>query len=564
MRDIKQAFWIAGQNFYGWKKSPRIWMTFILAAILCLMLSDQIISHAIKYETILQVFEPFIWTYGDASSVMLSSLLLILLFADMPFISQATPYWLVRTKRKIWLAGQIIYVILATVIYNIFLAVMLGIMGAPFSFTGNVWSETAAMLGYGGGESITVPVSIKTMESSTPYMCAAIVFGLVLLYTLFIAVLMLFLNLAAGNMAGVIGAFAVSLYGLLLNPDVFRKLFHFTESQEYRANVFCGWLSPLNQATFPMHSFGYDYLPGIGMSMFIFAILIIALIGLSAVRINDSSFLWMEGSNFIEEETIETEEMQSEYYSSFGMDTNGYTEKFHELADAYRKCMDKITFTEEDGKEQAEQVLEDLGIDGMGLVDSDRTVWFPNGACSERNGLGLGSDALWQGDLDRGLPGYLYCFSKSVEGITSVPDGVVAEETVDSYVPPFQVETISILITEEGIKYFKWDGISEEVCTVTENTKLLPFEKIQAKLTDQIFYWYSGKGQSANDTTALEYDVVNAKLQYTYTTAYQEPKHAWLVPAWIFTVRESIGGNSLQELSYVINAYDGSVIGEAY
>jgi len=271
---------------------------------------------------------------------------------------------------------------------------------------------------------------------------------------------------------------------------------------------------------------------------------------------NDSSFLWMEGSNFIEEETIETEEMQSEYYSSFGMDTNGYTEKFHELADAYRKCMDKITFTEEDGKEQAEQVLEDLGIDGMGLVDSDRTVWFPNGACSERNGLGLGSDALWQG--------YLYCFSKSVEGITSVPDGVVAEETVDSYVPPFQVETISILITEEGIKYFKWDGISEEVCTVTENTKLLPFEKIQAKLTDQIFYWYSGKGQSANDTTALEYDVVNAKLQYTYTTAYQEPKHAWLVPAWIFTVRESIGGNSLQELSYVINAYDGSVIGEAY
>ena len=47
-------------------------------------------------------------------------------------------------------------------------------------------------------------------------------------------------------------------------------------------------------------------------------------------------------------------------------------------------------------------------------------------------------------------------------------------------------------------------------------------------------------------------------------TAYQEPKHAWLVPAWIFTVRESIGGNSLQELSYVINAYDGSVIGEAY
>ncbi len=69
--------------------------------------------------------------------------------------------------------------------------------------------------------------------------------------------------------------------------------------------------------------------------------------------------------------------------------------------------------------------------------------------------------------------------------------------------------------------------------------KAFSFQKIQAKLTDQIFYWYSGKGQSANETLPhWEYDVVNAKLQYTYTTAYQEPKHAWLVPAWIFTVRE--------------------------
>ena len=120
--------------------------------------------------------------------------------------------------------------------------------------------------------------------------------------------------------------------------------------------------------------------------------------------------------------------MQSEYYSSFGMDTNGYTEKFHELADAYRKCMDKITFTEEDGKEQAEQVLEDLGIKKILIVPCG------NGACSERNGLGLGSDALWQGDLDRGITGISVLFFEKCRGYYLVPDGVVAEEAVDSYV----------------------------------------------------------------------------------------------------------------------------------
>lgn len=294
MHNIKQAFQIAKQNFCGWRKNPRIYMTFILAAILCIMLSNQIISHAVKYETILQIFEPFIWTYGDATHVMLSSLLLMLLFADMPFINQSTPYWLIRTKRSVWLAGQIIYVVFTTVIYNLFMFVVLGIMGTPFSFWGNVWSETAAMLGYAGGESITIPVSIKTMEISTPYQCMLWVFLLMLLYTLFVAVFMLFLNITLGNMAGILGAFALNIYGLLLNPSVFQKLFHFTGRLEYKANVLCGWLSPLNHATFPMHNFGYDFLPELTVSIVGFLILIIVFIILSGIKMKKYNFSFMQ------------------------------------------------------------------------------------------------------------------------------------------------------------------------------------------------------------------------------------------------------------------------------
>lgn len=132
MRDIRQAFQIAGQNFSGWRRSPRIWMTFILALVLCLMLSNQVVSYAVQYESVLQILEPFIWTYGDATSVMLSSLLLVLLFADMPFVSQMTPYWLIRTKRSVWLAGQVIYVVLTTVIYNLFYWLYWGLWGHPF------------------------------------------------------------------------------------------------------------------------------------------------------------------------------------------------------------------------------------------------------------------------------------------------------------------------------------------------------------------------------------------------------------------------------------------------
>ena len=138
----------------------------------------------------------------------------------MPFIDQAAPYRLVRTTRGIWLAGQVVYVALAVMVYDLFLLTAEALIAMPWAYTGNVWSETSAAFAYSGEGTGAVPVSLKTMEMSTPYACAWMVFLLMLLYSLFIASLMLFLNLTAGNAAGVIGALLVNLYGYLLNPEL--------------------------------------------------------------------------------------------------------------------------------------------------------------------------------------------------------------------------------------------------------------------------------------------------------------------------------------------------------
>lgn len=294
MCEIRQILLLARQNFSGWKRNIRIWITFILAFVLCLMLSDEVLTHAQRYETTLQIFEPFIWTYGDAASVMLSSLLLVPLFADMPFVNQETPYCLVRTKRSIWLLGQIVYVIATTILYNLFLFTVQATFAVPFAFIGNIWSKTAAMLGYGGASKGVVPVSIKTMESTLPYECALQVFLLMLCYSLFIVCVMLCLNLFCGNAAGVVGAFAVNLYGFLLNPEIFQKLFHFTGNLKYRANVLCGWLSPLNHATFPMHNFGYDYLPRVEVSMGIFVSMIVILTIVAGIKMRTYNFTFIQ------------------------------------------------------------------------------------------------------------------------------------------------------------------------------------------------------------------------------------------------------------------------------
>ena len=83
-------------------------------------------------------------------------------------------------------------------------------------------------------------------------------------------------------------------YGFLMSPKIFQKLFHLTENQLYQANVLCGWLSPLNHATFPMHNFGYDYLPRVEISIGIFIMMIAVLIVVSGTKVRTYNFTFIQ------------------------------------------------------------------------------------------------------------------------------------------------------------------------------------------------------------------------------------------------------------------------------
>ena len=271
MRKAGQVWSVAAYNFRQWKKNPRIVVTFALSFVLCFLLSNKAVQFAQEQGTILQLVEPFVWTFGDANNILISSLLLVLLFADMPFICEGTPFYLMRTKRSVWLMGQIIYICLATLVYITFILVATSALCAHLSFIGNQWSETAAMLGYSGaGEAIALPAFVKTLEMSTPYACMGTIFLLMLLYTLLMVSIMLAVNIRKGQFWGIISVFLFSLVGLLLNPQIFGQMFNLPQELMYKANVAVGWMSPLNQATYHMHNFGYDLLPRLWQTYLIF------------------------------------------------------------------------------------------------------------------------------------------------------------------------------------------------------------------------------------------------------------------------------------------------------
>ena len=295
---MRQAISVAGYNFRQWHRNPRILVTFALAFILCFLLSDKAVRFAVEHNTTMQAFEAFIWTFGDSDSILLSSLLLVLLFADMPFLSSGTPFFLVRTNRRTWITGQMLYTAAATTVYLLFILLSTALICERQSYLANMWSPTAAILGYSGaGQQVALPALVKTLEMSLPYPVTVTIFLLMLGYALTLVFIMLFFNLRFGQTAGVISVFLYSVYGFLLSPDTIQKLFKLPDQAYYLANVAIGWASPLNHATYHMHNFGYDLLPRMWQSFAIFGLLIGLgwLASLRAIKNYNFNFTGTEG-----------------------------------------------------------------------------------------------------------------------------------------------------------------------------------------------------------------------------------------------------------------------------
>ena len=268
---LRQILLLTAVNFRRWRKSPQIWLAFGLGFVACFLLTNKTVLFAQEHETVMQMFEPFIWTFGDAKSILLISLCLLLLFADMPGLGAEVPLMLIRTTRRRWMAAQILYLVLATLIFTAFLLISSCILCAQYGFPANKWSETAAILSYSPiGQKIAVPAFVKVLELTYPYPCTVQIFLLMLGYSMTLSGLMLLGNLLRARLGMVLGI-AFSSFGLFLSPDIVSQWFHLSIYQSRRANILFGWLSPLNHATYCMHNFGYDNLPRLRESYLIFA-----------------------------------------------------------------------------------------------------------------------------------------------------------------------------------------------------------------------------------------------------------------------------------------------------
>lgn len=113
---MKQTLGIVRYNFFGFFRNPKVIFTLFLEFVLSFLLTGRIMVVMDNYNTPVQAIEPFLWTFGDGTAVLLSSMLLLLLFSDLPKMTPVTPYQLIRTTKKKWLLGQFVYITFVTIL----------------------------------------------------------------------------------------------------------------------------------------------------------------------------------------------------------------------------------------------------------------------------------------------------------------------------------------------------------------------------------------------------------------------------------------------------------------
>lgn len=265
MVNYRDAVRFAVYDLRKWRKNPRIIVVFSLLLILCLTLTDEYVSYAVGMGMPIQVFEPFIIVFTGKYTMIYLSLLILMAFNDVPFLEVGLPYYLIRSNRKSWVLGQLLYILISSFIVIGFAMAVCLIAGIANAFAGNMWSEAAVFVANGGALDKVEPISLEMLINSLPLTTAASIYGLILLYTLFIGCVMFVANLFKSKYVGTLVVGVMIFIGYISAVQWLGPKF--------------AWASILVHANYASHSFlEIGALPRVSDSYLLFSVMILVLV----------------------------------------------------------------------------------------------------------------------------------------------------------------------------------------------------------------------------------------------------------------------------------------------
>jgi hypothetical protein len=164
---------------------------------------------------------PFLLSRSYMSTIVLVGA--VVLFCDAPFMNDMTPYECIRSGKKSWVSGQLLYVFAASLVYVLFLILVSILVFFPYMDLQNDWGRVINTLSRtSAGSTLAFPISPIILTTYTPLEAIAASGSLLLLEVSFVGLVMFVVNLttrrAGGVVIGLLFAFLPTFFESFANP----------------------------------------------------------------------------------------------------------------------------------------------------------------------------------------------------------------------------------------------------------------------------------------------------------------------------------------------------------
>lgn len=224
---MKVSLKIACRQIGAWVGDPRVGAAFLLGFSLCLLRVREWKTFFDTIHSPMQIAEAYI-VMGSSMWCFVGFFLgCVFLLSNAPFLNQRSPYEILRTGKKTWLTGQIIYVIFSCILYSLFILLCTASICAATShvFLSNEWSTGMLLLSEMQPDFAPFPFWYPNwLHSTSPYVAMLFTFLFNTLYNCCVCLCMFAVNVYSSKNLGWIAAASIHIVGYIIyanGPMVF-------------------------------------------------------------------------------------------------------------------------------------------------------------------------------------------------------------------------------------------------------------------------------------------------------------------------------------------------------
>lgn len=203
----------------SWIANRRMLMLLLVIAVTAAQFCAEVNVFARSIDSTTNVFAVFPQLYCNNILRLTIQFGIVLMFSNAPFHRDDSLFCVMRSGYKKWCAGQLIYIVLSSIIYVFSIFLMTIIFSIPTLGFSSTWGKAFATMAQAGRTSGSSGYHIlsRIQIQYTPISALLHTMALLLLLTISMGLLIFLLGNLVGRGAGVLASSALILLGLL--PD---------------------------------------------------------------------------------------------------------------------------------------------------------------------------------------------------------------------------------------------------------------------------------------------------------------------------------------------------------